>query len=726
MPEIALKASGPPPASATLHMSRPLQMLRLRLAATWYWRQDDECRFVEVDEMVACIGESLDAWNGRTRWEVAHCMTDDFWVGHKADLRAHRPFNDLQYEVVASGVRPGNLWLQTSGEPVFDQRGKFIGYHGFGRDVTVQKRMELALRAREMRLRSIFDESPVGIVEWDTQLRVRRWNRAAERIFGWSREEILGRHARLLSKPENHHLYDELGRTVPVESVPRKHVAQNLHKLGYDVPCSWVNSILYDDQGAMTGAISIVENLTEKRVSESRIEHMARHDALTNLPNRGYLLSLLSDEISDLHGGNRRPMALLTLNLDRFKQLNEALGHVIGDQLLCALAQRLRQLVPRTSVVARLSGDEFAVMLRQDGSARGAHALGQKLLAELAKPYLLDGHEVSSTVSVGLALYPDDGHDGLTLLHNADAALSHAKATGRNQQRFFSAELRQAVTARHEVERDLRQALRKGELMLYFQPQVRATDGVMTGAEALLRWNHPTHGVIAPVTFVPVAETADLIVEIGAWVLDEACRALRGWRDQGVQGVCVAVNLSTHQLRDGSLVDLVAQTLSRHGLQGHDLELELTETAAMEDPNATVEVLHRLRELQVGLSIDDFGTGYSSLSYLKLLPIQRLKLDQSFVKDIGSNEHDDAICSATIALAHKLKLEVVAEGVTTVVQRDYLVGHGCDLLQGYLYGQPMSAHDAADFARLHAGAPLLPDALSSAQSGSSNSPELEP
>ncbi len=694
-PESRLADSSAPPSGS-------LETLRLRLTSTWYWRQDAQLRFVQVYEMAACTGVSPEQWLGHTRWTAPSCMPDDFWSAHRADLEARRPFFDLQYEVWTHGPGSETLWVQTSGEPLFDAQGRFAGYHGFGRDVTQQKRLEQALRTREQRLRSIFDQSPLAIIEWDTRLRVRRWNHAAERIFGWSHKEILGRHARILSHPSRHYLYDGVEGQLSPEWVQRKHVTQNVHKLGHEVPCSWVTSVLHDEQGEIVGAISIVENLTEKKVAESVIEHMARHDALTNLPNRGHLLTLLAQELVPVRGQARRSVAVLLVNVDRFKQVNEALGHGAGDQMLYTVAQRLRQAVPRSSVVARLSGDEFAVVLLQDGDAQGAHALGEKLRFDLAQPYRLDGQEVSSTVSLGVALYPDDGANAHALLHNADAALSHAKACGRNQMRFFSADLAEAAITRHEVERDLRQALLRDELLLHFQPQIQAGTGAMVGVEALLRWNHPSNGLVAPVAFVPVAESADLIMKIGAWVLDRACRTLREWQDQGLRGVTMAVNLSAHQLRDHSLVDLVADTLRRYGLQGNDLELELTESVAMEDPGTTIEVLHRLRNLQVRLSIDDFGTGYSSLSYLKLLPIHRLKLDQTFVREIEANENDAEICSATIALAHKLKLEVVAEGVSSDLQRDYLLSNGCDILQGYLFSKPVASDEALAFGLRHA------------------------
>ncbi len=683
-----------------------LNALRLRLVATWYWRQDAQWRFVQVDEICACIGVDRDDWLGHALWETPNCMGYDFWELHRKDLQAGRPFTDLQCEVPASIDPSATLWLQISGEPIVDVNGAVIGYHGFGRDVTAQKRMELALRGRELRLRSIFEQSPLAIIEWDTRLRVRRWNLAAERIFGWTREEILGRHIRLLSDPTFHHLYGKSGALSNLESLPGRHVAQNLHKFGAEVPCSWSTSLLHDDHGEIVGAISVVENLTERKLAETLIEHMGRHDALTNLPNRSYLLSQLEAVLAESSGTVRRPLAVLVTNMDRFKHINEAMGHAVGDQVLHEVARRLKAIVPRLGIVARLAGDEFAVVLRQDANARGAHALGEKLLAGLSEPYRIENLEMSCSTSIGVALYPDDGQGALELLSHAEAALSHAKEAGRNQLRFFSASLKQAVTARREVERDLGQALRRGELMLHFQPQVDARSGAMVGAEALLRWNHPINGAIAPVTFIPIAESADLIVEIGAWALDEACRTLRQWQDQGARGVTMAVNLSAHQLRDAALVGLVASALARHGLRGEDLELELTESAAMEDPTFTIDVLNQLRQLDVKLAIDDFGTGYSSLSYLKLLPIHRLKLDQSFVREIET-EDDAAICISTIALAHKLKLEVVAEGVSTEVQRHYLSSNGCDVLQGYLFSQPVSAAQALQFALDH-HAPSLP------------------
>jgi diguanylate cyclase (GGDEF)-like protein/PAS domain S-box-containing protein len=556
------------------------------------------------------------------------------------------------------------------------------------------------LHEREQRFATIFHQSPVGIIEWDMSLGVQLWNAAAERIFGWTHEEILGQSACKLMPPALRPQLEDIHNELMQGHQQRQTVMQNLHKDGRVLICSWFNSAVRDQRGQPVGILSIVEDVTAQKVSAERIEHLARHDALTQLPNRSYLMELLNAALEEARGIGR-PLAVMMVNMDRFKLVNDALGHTVGDQLLHSVAERLREAVPADSIVARLGGDEFAIVLRHDGDAHGAQELGEKLRAALAHPHRIDRHDVHCTPSIGVALYPVDGADALALLANADAAMTRAKALGRNNLRFFSASLRQAVAEQIELEFDLRQAQSRGELLLHYQPQVDAMTGAMVGAEALLRWTHPTRGPIGPNTFIPIAESSGLIVDMGAWVLDEACRQLRQWHDEGLKGVTMAVNLSAHQLRDTSLVPHVAQVLQRHGLQGTDLELELTESVAMDDPDATIEVLQQLRELGVQLSIDDFGTGYSSLSYLKLLPIHRLKLDRSFVKDIETDPNDAAICSATIALAHKLKLAVVAEGVETELQRNYLLGNGCDYLQGYLFSAPAPAPEIAKFAAKH-------------------------
>ncbi|HSV51586.1 MAG TPA: EAL domain-containing protein [Burkholderiaceae bacterium] len=666
----------------------------------WLWETDEQLNYIWLSESIlrvtgkpaeSFLGQPIDRWHYEPGTDLRAAQEV------QRALQRREPFSGFVFRT----NDPGHpLWISKSGVPYFDAQGRFRGYRGVNRDVSLRHHSEAALREREQRFATIFQQSPVGIVEWDAVAGVQQWNAAAERIFGWTREEMMGQPARKLMPSQLQPQLDEIHRALMDGHQQQQSVMQNQHKDGRVLICSWFNSAVRDAQGQPVGILSIVEDVTAQKVTAERIEHLARHDALTQLPNRAYLMDLLEAALEEARGIGR-PLAVMVVNMDRFKLVNDALGHTVGDQLLHSVAQRLRETVPPDSTVARLGGDEFAIVLRDDGDANGAQELGEKLRRALALPHRIDRHDVPCTPSIGVALYPLDGTDALALLGNADAAMTRAKALGRNNMRFFSASLRQAVAEQLELEFDLRQAQARCELLLHYQPQVDAMTGAMVGAEALLRWNHPVRGLIGPATFIPIAESSGLIVDIGAWVLDEACRQLRQWHDQGLKGVTMAVNLSAHQLRDASLVPHVARVLHRHGLQGGDLELELTESMAMEDPDATIEVLQQLRELGVQLSIDDFGTGYSSLSYLKLLPIHRLKLDRSFVKDIETDPNDAAICSATIALAHKLKLTVVAEGVETELQRNYLLGNGCDYLQGYLFSAPATAPEIAQFAAMH-------------------------
>jgi len=421
------------------------------------------------------------------------------------------------------------------------------------------------------------------------------------------------------------------------------------------------------------------------------LTYQAMHDSLTDLPNRALLQDRISQAIQAAHGSTAQ-FAVLFLDLDGFKAINDAYGHVVGDKLLVQVAQRLSSVISDKDTVARLGGDEFVVLTAVTEPADAA-TVAEAILDVLREPISLDDHIVQISTSVGIALYPDNGLTQETLLANADAALYHAKACGRDNYCYFEASMNANVHEQLQLLQELRGALARREFRLHYQPKFDARAGHMTGVEALLRWEHPQKGRIAPDQFIPLAEKSGLIVQIGEWVLDEACRQLSEWHAMGHTSWTVAVNLSAIQFNHVRLVDTVVQTLKRHNLEARFLTLEVTETVAMTDAAASMVIFKRLHDLGVRIAIDDFGTGYSSLLYLKQLPAHELKIDRGFVDDLQARGDDNAIVSAIIALGRTLNLKIVAEGVETVAQQQVLKQLGCDSLQGYLLGRPLPPHD---------------------------------
>jgi diguanylate cyclase (GGDEF)-like protein len=449
-----------------------------------------------------------------------------------------------------------------------------------------------------------------------------------------------------------------------------------------------------------TAAIAI-----ERTLAGQRIEHLAYYDALTELPNR----SLFHDRVSQVLARAERDgkeMAILFIDLDRFKTINDSLGHDIGDRLLQAVAQRMSACLREADTISRLGGDEFVVLLPETG-AQGAAHVAQNILERAVGPYELGGHQLSISSSIGISLYPHDGTDVETLIKNADTAMYHAKENGAATYQFFTREMNLAVFERLTVENGLRHALDHDQFVLYYQPQIDIRSGRTIGAEALIRWRHPQMGILPASRFISVAEETGLIVAIGEWVLHEACRQNREWQLEGLRAIPVAVNLSARQPRK-HLVDTVVRALEASGLQPGWLELELTEGMVWQDGEAVLSTLRRLRDLGVKLAIDDFGTGYSSLAYLKRLPIDKVKIDRSFIRDITEDPDDRAIASAIIGMGHSLRLKVVAEGVETQPQFAFLRAQGCDEAQGFLLGRPMPAEEFASFLREERAAAASP------------------
>ncbi|TYO99050.1 diguanylate cyclase (GGDEF)-like protein [Geothermobacter ehrlichii] len=444
--------------------------------------------------------------------------------------------------------------------------------------------------------------------------------------------------------------------------------------------------------GRVDKVLYCLRDVTEARRSREEIRQLSNYDPLTGLPNRVLFVKRLGT-VLERASLERSRVAVMFLDLDRFKSINDTLGHNIGDMLLLGMSGRLGECLRRVDVVARVGGDEFVVILPDLKAEGEAEAVAERCLARLAEAFDIEGQEVFSTVSIGLAYFPDDGQDEESLLKNAEFAMYQAKEKGRNTWQRFSLETNAGAVERLVLETGLRHALERQEIFLHFQPQVRTVDGVWVGAEALCRWRHPYLGQVPPVKFIPVAEECGLITEIGAWVLAEACRQGVAWQRQGLPALHIGINLSARQFATPGLVESVESILRQTGIDPRLVELELTESMLMDDAAGAAELLHRLRRLGVRLAIDDFGTGYSSLSYLKHFPIDRVKIDRSFIKDLETDPDSAAIAGAIIAMSHSLGLAVVAEGVETEGQLAFLRERGCDEIQGYYFGKPMSAED---------------------------------
>jgi len=448
---------------------------------------------------------------------------------------------------------------------------------------------------------------------------------------------------------------------------------------------------LRDGNGNVTMLLGITRDTTERKNNEEKIRYLANFDSLTGLPNRTQL-DLQIKNLLSLAKRNQKEITVMFLDLDRFKEINDTLGHSIGDQLLIQSSVRLQSLLREEDMVARLGGDEFIILL-PNIQMNGAAQVAQKLLGILGTPFQIEEHELNISASIGIALYPNDGIDFETLYKNADTAMYRAKQEGRNGYCFFTNEMQEHSVRNLELSNALRHALEKNQLQLYYQPQISSKNGEIIGAEALIRWIHPEYGTVSPCEFIPILEENGLILPIGEWILRTAVSQAKHWMEQGYKPIIISVNLSAVQFRHLNLLNTVATILEEIGLSPQYLELELTESVAMRDPKKAINIMNNLHNLGVRMSIDDFGTGYSSLSYLKKFKIYKLKIDQSFVRDISTDNEDKAIVSAIISMAKLLGYQTIAEGVETVEQLEYLTSQGCDEIQGYFYSKPLSIED---------------------------------
>jgi len=557
------------------------------------------------------------------------------------------------------------------------------------------------LAANELRYRRLHESMEDAYGRVDMAGKLVEWNRAFVEMLGYDKATLAGKHFADIT-PARWHAMEAaiIQQQVLARGHSEVYEKEYIRADGTVFPVELRTYLLRDDHEKPMGMWVIVRDITERKLADAQIHHLAHHDALTGLPNRLALRYRL-DQILATARRETTGVAVMLVDLDRFKNINDTLGHLVGDQLLIEVAQRVKDAVRDNDVVARLGGDEFIVVVTNVDALEAVDGVVRKLQAAVSQPYAIEGHLLHTTPSVGISLFPADGDTAETLIRHADAAMYEAKSEGRNNWQYYSDSVSAAATERLRVESDLRGALQLGEFLLHFQPQMELASRRIVGVEALVRWQHPEMGMVPPDRFIPVAEDIGLIVPLGEWILDRACEQLRQWRDNGLDGIRMAVNLSAVQLQQTSFQDVVTETLQRYDLTAADLEVEVTESMAMRHPAATVAALAQLKQLGVTVALDDFGTGYSSLTYLKLLPIDSLKIDRSFVGDIETDSSDATICRVTCSLAHELGLTLIAEGVETEAQFVFLKNLGCDLMQGYWLSRPLAADAAQEFIVSH-------------------------
>ena len=542
----------------------------------------------------------------------------------------------------------------------------------------------------------------LGSWRWDFSDETARWSDETFRIFGYEPHEI---QPELRALMQRIHRDDKAAIAAGIVGLRRHGAPMDMTSrlVLPDGSLRYIHvnaEVVRNDGGLPVQAFGVIQDITENKTAEERIHRLASYDRLTQLPNRQHFIERVDQALAQARAACKM-LAVLSLDLDQFKRINDTLGHTVGDLLLVAVTQRLRDTVrsrdavtrigglPDDTNLARLGGDEFCVLVTDIGQFQDAAKVARRIIAALQRPLDVDGRELFVTASVGIALYPLDGDGAHTLIKNADAAMYFAKSQGRNNYQFYSKEMNSRALERLAIESKLRRSIERGEFELHYQPKLDLRTNRITGVEALVRWRHPEMGLVPPLDFIPIAEESGLIIPIGEWVLQEAARQTRAWHVEGLPPINVAINIASPHFQQPGFLEHIAQVLKSTGLDARFLELEVTESMLMDDRTATLATLTALKAMGLKVSIDDFGTGYSSLAYLKRFPVNALKVDRSFVKDMPEADDDAAITSAIIAMAHSLRLEVIAEGVETPAQLAFLRERGCDYAQGYLISRPI-------------------------------------
>ncbi|MBZ0157741.1 MAG: EAL domain-containing protein [Alphaproteobacteria bacterium] len=639
-------------------------------------------------EMVGYTREELDAgkinWMHMTPTEYRH-LDEQSVVELKATGVNKKPF-EKEY-IRKDGTR---ISILIAGAML--DKTRFNGV-AFVLDITERRRAERSLHESKSFLERIMQSVTNAIYVVDLEGRFSQLNQAAAEMSGYLLEELKGVPFSIL--------FDE--ETLPqIQKLFARIVVHGESIINYEIEIVrkdgirrlvLASSVPLRIDGEITGVVGAAQDITDRKRMENEIRHLAHHDALTNLPNRKLFMDILHLELAESRR-NRKKLAVFFLDLDRFKYINDTLGHTIGDNLLKEVAKRLRHSVRESDTVARIGGDEFNILMANIEHAEDVITIAQKILAQFKIPYLAnDNHELYAATSIGISIYPDDSEDLEILFRNADIAMYHAKEQGGNTYQFYSSAMNIRSIERLKMEGFLRQSLTRGELAVYYQPKLTVDTRTILCAEALVRWQHPELGLLAPLSFIPVAEESGFIVDIDEWVLRTVCIQIKSWIEAGLPSLRISVNLSARQFQNPELVSTVAKILEETGVPPDCLDIEITEHVAMSNVERTADRLKELTEMGVHISIDDFGTGYSSLSYLKRFPVGKLKIDKSFIQDIATDPDDRAIISAVISMAHDMGMKVVAEGVETEEQLSFLQATRCDEAQGYLFSEPLSAEE---------------------------------
>ncbi|HEX5329120.1 sensor domain-containing protein [Sulfuricurvum sp.] len=667
------------------------------------YRYDRNCRRTYVNPAVERLsGKPSSILLGKTPAETTLVPSEDVVKVMKSLEKVLRSGEPDEIEVKFVNDEGYEYYFQHSHVPEFGMDGRIEGILAIGRDITVQKQLQKDLNAREEMFRTLAENSPNIIMRYDHECHRIYANPAYSEQTGipldvalnalpqsqWgvyinmlsmSAEEYQERIKSVIASGEDDHFTVEWYRMND-----GGHVIHDLHLVAER-----------DDTGAIIGALAIGHNITKRSMIEKQIEHMAHHDALTGLPNRVLAQDRMEQTITSAKRHENKA-ALIFIDLDGFKTINDSLGHSVGDAMLQSVASRLKECIRESDTLSRQGGDEFLLILPDINDKEDVIAIADKLIHAFEQPFALQNHLLSASASIGIAIYPDHGDSFESLLKSSDTAMYKAKESGKNTYRCFTRAMNQNITGQFKILSDLKSALKNNEFILHYQPQIDLSTNTITGVEALIRWNHPHLGMIPPMSFIPIAEESGLIVPIGEWVIEEACRQAAYWHSNGIT-INVAVNTSAMQFKRGNLEIVVKNALKLSGLNPRFFELELTESTMMHNIESTLQSVQSLKALGIQLSIDDFGTGYSSLAYLKRFAVDKLKIDQSFIRDLMQDQEDVVIVSTIIQMAKNLNLKTIAEGVENQEVLNILQRFKCDEVQGYHFAKPLEASEFEHF-----------------------------